>query len=206
MADLLEILQDPGSYSRYTPSADDFVDFTRNLINEGSTPIAEDSELLWYGEGGATFIDGPKFSKESILQNAFSHLVSDHQNAKIGSNAPNPLYANITTDSIHAARHTVGFPLLKYINADTIHLSEGKYIELTDTEIHIYPGSNLTRLKLNMGGNYRHGINRYVDSNLAAGKIKYANATNQGCILGLLNKGVDSEYTSYQFTKLVQKT
>lgn len=207
MPDLITILDSASNFSRYTPSADDFVEFSTNLSTERSAPVGPGSELLWYGEGGASFIQGAEFS-QSILpdSDAFSSLVSDHQTVRIGSNAPSPVFANIATNRIHSPSHTLGFPKLRHINVNTIHLSEGKYIEVTDSEIHIYPGSSLTKLKVSMGGGYKHGINRDLDSNLNAGAIKYANATNQGCVLRLLDLGLSSEYESAQFTKLIQKT
>lgn len=206
MASLIEVLQNPDSYSRYTPDSDTFIDFYTNLKGESESTLTVDSDLLIYEDSGGTSIGGADFVSEELVDKPFPKLIEEQSSVAIGAGSPHPNNcSNISTQNIHAPAQTVGFPKLKNILASNIYLHNGKFIEITDTEIHIYPGNALSRLDINMTDGAKRGMNRSIDTNLNGGEIKYGNNLNVLCVEKILDLGIDPPHTVKHFSKLIKK-
>jgi hypothetical protein len=211
MASLLEILENSDSFSRYSPLEDEFVDFFTNLIREQKSDIFEDASLFLWNDGAFSDtpgleVNGPPYVDEDLVEKPFLSLIEDHGFLQIGV-ATASAASDTTTTNIHAKTQTIGFPRVQriYANEILLHNDRKTIIEVTDSEVHIYPTAGISKLNIGLSDGVKKGINRNADSNLGAGKIKVANATNANCVNSVVTKANGHGFGPGQFSQLIQK-
>jgi len=211
MASLLEILENPESFSRYSPLEDEFIDFFTNLIREQKSDIFGGSSLFLWNDGAFSDTPGlevasPPFVEEDLVEKPFLSLIRDHGFLQIGEATASP-YSDTTTNYIHAKTQTIGFPNVQkiYANEILLHSDKKTIIEVTDSEVHIYPTAGISKLNIGLPDGVKKGINRNADSRLDSGKIKVANETNQKCVNAVVTEAIGHDFNNGQFSQLIQK-